>query len=31
VISIEIEARLDMSVAADTDVAPYVVEFAAAL
>jgi hypothetical protein len=31
VISIEIEARLDMSVAADTDVAPYVIEFAAAL
>jgi hypothetical protein len=31
VISIEIEARLDMSVAADTDVAPYVIELAASL
>lgn len=30
-ISIEIEARLDMSVAADTDVAPYVIELASAL
>jgi len=31
VIAIEIEARLDMTVAADTDVAPYVIEFASAL
>lgn len=30
-ISVEIEARLDMSVAADTDVAPYVIELAASL
>jgi hypothetical protein len=31
VIKIEIEARLDMSVAASTDVAPYLVEFASSL